>query len=451
MPSLVWFRRDLRLSDNPAVAAALRDGPATGIFVIDPVLWQRSGPRRRSYLAASLRRLSSGIAAVGGVGLSIHIGDPRQVVPDLAQRSSATVHATADFGPYGAARDTAVADRCSIRFAGSPFLHDPGSVTKPDGSGYRVFTPFYRAWRSLPIPAPQPGPAAWDAAPDAVERGPGWTVIDHEPDPPFAVGEEAARLRWERFVQERLAGYATMRDFPARGGTSGLSAALKFGEVHPRWLVADAGTLPGGEAFIRQLCWRDFYGHLLAELPQSARRNVQPVFDGVAWQAGPQADDAFAAWRQGRTGYPMVDAGMRELAERGSMPNRLRMVVASFLVKDLHLDWRRGARYFMQQLYDGDLANNQHGWQWTAGTGTDAAPYHRIFNPVLQGLRFDPEGDYVRRWVPQLRALAGAAAHEPWRQPRSLWPDYPDRIVDHAAERDAAMAIYRAAKPAAAP
>ncbi len=446
MASILWFRRDLRLTDHPALTLALRDGETLPVFVIDPVLWQRSGQRRRGYLAASLRRLHAEIVDLGGPGLTVMAGDPATIVPDAAQRASARVLATADGGPYAARRDAAVARRCEVRYVSSPFLHDPGDVTKPDGSQYRVFTPFFTAWRALPVRPPLQRPRAWPDAARATDPGDGWALLDDTTEPPFPVGEQAAWRRWEAFADDRIGDYGDARDFPARCGTSGLSAALKFGEIHPRTLVAAARGLPGGPGFIRQLCWRDFYGHLLAAHPQTARQNVQPAFDAFAWEHGPAADAAFAAWCEGRTGYPFVDAGMRELRQAGTMPNRLRMVVASFLVKDLHQDWRRGARLFMQQLYDGDLANNQHGWQWTAGTGTDAAPYFRIFNPVTQGLRFDPAGDYVRRWVPELRGLGGKAAHEPWRHPRAEWPEYPERIVDHAEEREEAMRRYQAAR-----
>jgi deoxyribodipyrimidine photo-lyase len=446
VPSILWFRRDLRLADHPALLVALRAGQTAPVFVLDPALWGPAGTRRRSYLAASLRHLDAAIRAIGGPGLAVHVGDPADVVPQLAQRESAEVFVTGDGGPYGARRDRTVAQRCTLHRVASPFLHDPGTIGKADGSAYRVFTPYFKAWRALPARPPLPAPQTWPAATGADARGDGWAVLEAVDDPPFPVGEAAAALRWQSFAEQGLAEYADTRNRPSEHGTSGLSAALKFGEIHPRTVVAEARGRPGGDAFVRQLCWREFYGHLLAAAPQTARENVQTAFDGFAWDVGPDADQAFAAWREGRTGYPFVDAGMRELRDAGTMPNRLRMVAASFLVKDLHQDWRRGARHFMQQLYDGDLANNQHGWQWTAGTGTDAAPYYRIFNPVTQGLRFDPDGDYVRRWVPELRGLPGAAVHEPWRHPRGAWPEYPERIVDHAVERDEAMRRYDAVR-----
>lgn len=442
MGSIFWFRRDLRLADNPALAAALDEGPTYPVFVIDPRLWSPAGARRKSYLAASLRRLSRDIEELGGPGLTVLVGDPVRVLPAMATDLGATIYATADFGPYGAARDEALARRASARFLDSPFLHVPGAVRKQDGGPYRVFTPFWRAWSALPAPHPSPRPDRWPRPPGAIPTGSGWQTLRAWPDPPFAVGEAAALRRWLEFADHRMATYGNRRDFPAADATSGLSAALKYGEIHPRTVIAQAAGREGGDAFVRQLCWRDFYGHLLADLPHTARRNYQAMFDAMPWREGSLADADFERWRSGTTGYPFVDAGMRHLAATGTMPNRLRMVVASFLVKDLRIDWRRGAAHFMRELYDGDLANNSHGWQWTAGTGTDAAPYYRIFNPVAQGLRFDPDGSYVRAWVPELAALGGPAAHEPWKHPRALWPNYPDRIVDHAAAREAALASY---------
>lgn len=444
--SVLWLRRDLRLHDHPALQAALAHGPAAPVFVLDPALWDPSGGRRRGYLAASLSDLDERIRGLGGPGITVLTGDPARVLPAFAD--GRPVFATQDFGPYGRRRDAAVAERADLRLVGSPYRHAPGTVTKPDGSGYRVFTPYWKAWSTVPDAPVVPAPGSWpgEGSSGPVRQGEGWAVLLAQPRPPFVVGEEAAWQRWRDFAADRLGQYGDRRNAPAPGATSGLSTALKYGEIHPRSVVADAAGRPGAGAFVRQLCWRDFYAQVLSDAPGSARRNYQPTFDAMTWAEGAEAERAFAAWTAGRTGYPFVDAGMRQLAERGWLPNRLRMVVASFLVKDLGIDWRRGARWFMAQLYDGDLANNQHGWQWTAGTGTDAAPYYRIFNPVAQGLRFDPDGDYVRTWVPELRALAGAAAHEPWKHPRERWAGYPEPIVDHAASREAALARYAAVK-----
>jgi deoxyribodipyrimidine photo-lyase len=220
-----------------------------------------------------------------------------------------------------------------------------------------------------------------------------------------------------------------------------MSVYLKWGAIHPRTILADLG--PGDETYRKEIAWREFYAAVLHAWPESAREYYQPQFAAMAYDR--PNTNAFTAWREGRTGYPIVDAGMRQLLGEGWMHNRVRMIVASFLVKDLHVEWQHGARHFMRHLVDGDLASNQHGWQWTAGTGTDAAPYYRVFNPILQGVKFDPDGAYVRRWIPELREVDGAAAHEPWKLPDP--PDgYPERIVDHAAERVEALNRYQAAK-----
>ena len=258
-------------------------------------------------------------------------------------------------------------------------------------------------------------------------------------------GEEAALERWESFRADGLASYADLRDRADLAGTSSLSAHLKWGEIHPRTLLADLDGSRGRAVFRKEIAWREFYADVLHHAPGSARTWLDPRFARMEHDSGPLADERFAALAEGRTGYPFVDAGMRQLLSEGWVHNRVRMVVASFLVKDLHLPWQRGARWFMAHLRDGDLASNQQGWQWVAGSGTDAAPYFRVFNPVTQGLRFDPDGDYVRRYVPELRGLPGKDAHEPWDAPL-LAPDYPARIVDHAEERDESLRRYAALK-----
>jgi deoxyribodipyrimidine photo-lyase len=268
-------------------------------------------------------------------------------------------------------------------------------------------------------------------------------------------GEPAALARWSAFLRggvsgidglDGLDGYADRRDRPDLAGTSSLSAALRWGEIHPRTLLADLQPVAhrSREAFRKELAWREFYADVLHHVPASARDYLRPDLAAMAYDEGGRAEERLAAWQQGRTGYPFVDAGMRQLLAEGWMHNRVRMVVASFLVKDLHLEWTAGARWFMRWLRDGDLASNQHGWQWVAGTGTDAAPYHRVFNPVLQGVRFDPHGDYVRRHVPELRGVAGATAHEPWLLPGGLPAGYPPRVVDHREERQVALDQYAA-------
>jgi deoxyribodipyrimidine photo-lyase len=382
----------------------------------------------------------------------IRYGGPAEVLPRVAAEVGAErVHVTADAGPYGRRRDAAVARALAeagraLVATGTPYAVGPGTVTQPGGEPYKVFSPFFRAWTRHGWPAPAPSAA--------VATGGLWTSEVHseglppEPDPSEMagttlpeVGEEAALARWHAFRDGALGGYDSGRDRPDVDGTSALSAHLKYGEVHPRTLLADIAPLGAAAAdrYRSELCWREFYADVLWHRPESARENLRHQFDRM--EVDPP-DARFDAWREGRTGYPFVDAGMRQLLAEGWVHNRVRMVVASFLVKDLHIWWPLGARWFMERLRDGDLASNQHGWQWVAGTGTDPAPFFRIFNPVMQGEKFDPDGAYVRRYVPELRHLAGSAAHEPWSSPDGYAHGYPQRIVDHAAERAEALRRY---------
>jgi deoxyribodipyrimidine photo-lyase len=323
--------------------------------------------------------------------------------------------------------------------AGSPYLVSPGRVTKDDGSPYQVFTPFLRRWRDAGWRAPartSAGSAHWvDPAQLSITQ----TDI---PDPgaplDIAAGERAALRQWNSFQHNGLQGYAKDRDRLDLAATSRMSAHLKFGTIHPRTMVADLDLrADGARAYLRELAFRDFYADVLYHRPESAWHNWNDGFDAIETDTGAQARHRFEAWKAGRTGFPLVDAGMRQLSETGFMPNRVRMIAASFLVKDLHLPWKWGAAWFLDQLVDGDIANNQHGWQWCAGSGTDAAPYFRVFNPTTQGEKFDPAGDYVRRWVPELRAADDAHLR---RGPRPH--GYPARIVDHATERAEALRRY---------
>lgn len=450
MPDVLWFRRDLRLNDHPALQqAAAGDGQVVGLFVVDRVLWEPAGPVRRAALLDALTTLQSDL----GGRLVLRHGDPVQVVADLAREVGAgSVHVSADIGPYGTRRDAAVeaalvADGRRLVRTGSAYAVTPGRVRKPDGSAYRIFTPFYKAWLRHGWRSPAGPPAAdleWLAA-----DGEPWPVrpdLDGTLLPP--VGEDAALQHWTELLAHGVVDrYPTGRDRPDLDGTTQLSAALRWGTVHPRTLLADLGDGRGADALRRQLAWREFMADVLHHHPQAARVDLNATAH-VDTDSGPAADGRFAAWAEGRTGYPFVDAGMRQLRSEGWMHNRLRMVTASFLVKDLHVDWRRGARHFLRWLRDGDLASNQLGWQWVAGTGSDAAPYVRVFNPVTQGLRFDPDGVYVRRHVAELSGLAGASSHEPWAAPGGLPRGYPARIVDHAVERAEALRRHEAATAA---
>ncbi len=455
MPSVHWFRRDLRLGDHPALLDAVDagDGAVLPLFVVDPALWGPSGPVRRGYLAASLRALDDDL----GGALHLRHGDPvEQVVAAAREVGATTVHVTADTGPYGRRRDAAVQAvleqaGLELQRVGCPYAVAPGRVQKPDGTPYAVYTPFSRAWRATgwPDPSPPPQDVRWSRLPsDATAVR---LLDDASADCPVtlpAVGERAAAQRWREFRDagpDGLDGYAQRRDRPDVTGTSLLSHHLRWGEIHPRTLLSDLERRSGRgpEVFRRELAWREFYADVLWHQPESAREYLRPEMARMAYDP---PGEQFDRWREGRTGFPFVDAGMRQLRAEGWMHNRVRMVVASFLCKDLHLDWRLGARHFMRWLRDGDLASNQHGWQWVAGSGTDAAPYFRVFNPVLQGLKFDPDGDYVRAWVPELRHLPGADAHQPWEHPDGLVRGYPPRVVDHGEERAEALARYEAVR-----
>jgi len=441
-PTILWFRRDLRLGDHPALVAAADQGPVTALFVLDDVLLRSDAGPRTAYLFRTLRALDADLRKHGGQ-LTVRHGRPEKVLPALVRQIGANaVHVSADYAPYGAARDVRVSkllgDTPLVR-TGSPYAVAPGRVLKDDGEPYKVFTPFHRAWLEHSWPKPA------DSRPAKMD----WHVVDGDPipdDPKIVAdlpdaGEAAARTAWNRFRENHLRSYDQDRDRPDLDHTSRMSPHLKLGTIHPRTMLADLGR--SAAPYVRQLAWREFYAAVLHHWPDSAHGYFKPEMAKMAYDTGPEADRSFEAWAGGQTGFPIVDAGMRQLLATGWMHNRLRLIVASFLVKDLHLEWTRGARYFMDHLIDGDLANNQHGWQWTAGTGTDAAPYFRVFNPLTQGKKFDPEGDYVRRWVPELRGLPGEAAHEPWRT--DLVPaSYPSPIVDHAQERVEALARYAA-------
>ena len=444
MPAAVlWFRRDLRLGDHPALLAAADEGPVVALFVLDDALRKPSGAPRVAFMYRTLRALDEQLRARGG-GLVVRRGKPESVVPAVAKEAGAgAVHISADFGPYGKARDERVDDALGdipLVRTGSPYAVAPGRVTKGDGTPFKVYTAFYKAWseHGWRAPAKSPGDAEW--------RTVDGTGIPQDPDLPSGLtlpeaGEEAALAAWRQFRRSHLSAYATERDRPDLDHTSRMSPYLKWGSIHPRTILAGLGS--GDTTYRKEIAWREFYAAVLHFWPDSAREYFQPQLATMPYATGPHADEAFAAWAAGRTGYPIVDAGMRQLLAEGWMHNRVRMIVASFLVKDLHIEWMHGARHFMRHLVDADLASNQHGWQWTAGTGTDAAPYFRIFNPVTQGEKFDPDGDYIRRYVPELAGLSGKEIHQPWAGKQALPASYPERIVDHAQERNESLAAYQ--------
>jgi deoxyribodipyrimidine photo-lyase len=445
--AVVWFRRDLRLSDNPALVQAVSEADdVVGVFCLDPALLRPAGAPRVAFLVRSLRALD---ASMGGT-LVVRRGNPVDVVPALAAEvDAASVHLAEDFGPYGRRRDDDVAAALveagipCVR-TGSSYAVPPGTIRTKAGGPYKVFTPFWRSWSAhgWPDPVGRPAEIPWRPAP-----GDG---IPDEPDVgdvqlPEA-GEDAAGQRVDAFLHGGVDAYADQRDDPGADATSRLSPYLRWGTIHARQLLARLGSSAGERTFAKELCWREFYADVLFHRPASSRESMDAATGAMPWDRGPGADALFDAWATGRTGYPIVDAGMRQLLAEGWVHNRVRMIVASFLVKDLHLEWQRGARHFMQHLVDGDLASNQHGWQWVAGTGTDAAPFFRVFNPTAQGKRFDREGTYVRRHVPELRGVDDRWVHEPHRRPGGSPAGYPAPVVDHAEEREEALQRYAAAR-----
>ena len=451
LTALAWVRRDLRLDDNPAWAAATARDEAVALVVLEPALLAAAGPWRRRAYRSAVAGLDRSLRSRGG-SLRVEMGDPAEVVPRVAAEIGAhTVVANTDVTRWSVERDCWVEQGLGMpieQYWGT-LVHPPGSVLTGAGGLSRVFTPFHRRWSERPLPeAVRCGPARVVEAP----AGSALTEVLGD-DLSAAWGEQDAAARFEVWL-DRVDRYDTERDIPAMDGTSGLSTALRFGLLSPRGVATDAGThTPGRAAFVRQLAWRDWYAHLTFEHPDIDRVSLRPEYDRIAWAEGAAADAAFEAWKAGRTGYPIVDAAMRELAATGWMHNRLRMVAASFLVKDLLIDWRRGERWFRRMLTDGDIPQNAGNWQWVAGTGPDAAPYFRVFNPVVQSRRHDPEGRYLRRWLPELDRLSSKTIHAPWQAATAelaaagvrLGADYPTPIVDHDEARKRALAAYREA------
>jgi deoxyribodipyrimidine photo-lyase len=441
--AIMWFRRDLRISDHPALLAAIEaSDEIVPLFIMDDKVAKKSGPNRQAYLAKSLRALDVSL----NEKLLVISGDPSEVLKDIMNRYGATsVHVSADHTPYGVVRDAKVVKNgIELIQTGSSYAVAPGRVRKSDETPYRVYTPFYRAWCTHGWRAPAVKPKQIKAVEplDGDRNFPDWRA-----EIEIAAGENAALDRWHEFQRNGLDTYDENRNFSGIDGTSRLSAHLRWGEIHPRTLLANLGDNKAHDVFRKEIAWREFYADVLHHNPQTTWDYYAPRFKEMRYE---KPDSKFNAWCEGKTGYPFVDAAMRQLLQTGWMHNRTRMVVASFLVKDLHLEWQHGARFFSQHLIDYDIASNSHGWQWTAGCGTDASPYYRVFNPIEQGKRFDANGDYIRKFVPELAHLSAAEIHEPWLYLDGYSNGYSERIVDHAVERIeslARLAEIKADKP----
>ncbi len=467
-PVILWFRKDLRLDDNRALVHAVAAGrPVLPLYIHEP----DNGPLG----AAQSWWLHHSLVALGhalerrGSRLLLRSGAPHAVLSDLiAETGASEILWNERYDPAGIETDSAL--KSTLRYGGvtvygfsGQLLHDPSRMKTGTGRFYRVYTPFWRAFEASvepegPIEAPSalPAPAEWPNTGTLDD----WHLLPTKPDWAAAFrelwtpGETGARKRLEAFVRTGLAGYAVGRDFPAEPHVSMLSPHLALGEISPArvWHATRelSGSVPAEDvtSFRKELVWREFGYHLLSHCPALAHRNFSEKFDGFPWRNDPEG---LRRWQRGETGYPIIDAGMRQLWQTGWMHNRVRMIVASFLVKDLLIDWREGERWFRDTLVDADPASNAANWQWVAGSGADAAPFFRIFNPISQGEKFDPDGQYVRRFVPELKALPDRFIHRPFDAPLpvledagvSLGKTYPRPIVDHKAARERALAAFR--------
>ena len=463
-PALVWFRRDLRLSDNPAMAWAAGTGqPVIPVFILDEETGDTAvGSASRWWLHGSLRELDAQLRGLG-CRLVLRRGPAERELPGLVQECAAAAVAwNRLYDPSATARDRRIKaglkeSGIAARSFNAALLFEPWTVETGGGSPYRVFTPFWRRCLETGFKSPEAPvsglrqPQRWPRS-DTLDD---WGLLAHSETEAglgrhWSPGESEAGKRLDEFLGGSVGTYHECRDLPAQTGTSRLSPHLHFGEIGPRQVAAAIGLPgqgPGPDAFLRELGWREFSHHLLFHCPNMETENLRTAFDRMPWREDPEG---LENWKTGQTGYPLVDAGMRELSATGWMHNRVRMVAASFLTKHLLIDWRAGADWFLETLVDADRANNSAGWQWVAGCGADAAPYHRIFNPVAQSRRFDAAGKYLRSWIPELAQLPDKHIHSPWTAPPEVLDDsgvrlgenYPFPIVDHRAARERALAAY---------
>ena len=449
-PVIVWLRRDLRLADQAAFAAAAAEGPVIPVYVLDDetAKHRRMGGASRWWLHHSLASLAANLAARGS-RLILRRGKCHEVLAALRRETGARrVHCLSHYEPWWRNAEAAVARQLELVRHDGNYLAPPGTITSGAGTPYRIFTPFWRTLEArMPPPAPQPAPARLSAPDhwpqsDALED---WGLLPRAPDwaggmrAEWTPGEAGACARLEAFA-EHAAKYAAARNLPAIEGTSRLSPHLHFGEISPATIWHRiAATARPSESFLRELGWRDYAQNVILQLPDYAATNGKPGFDALPWRTGPEAEADLAAWQRGRTGYPIVDAGMRELWVTGWMHNRVRMIAASFLIKHLLIDWREGERWFWDTLVDADYGSNAVNWQWSAGTGVDANLFFRIMAPLSQSAKFEA-APYIRRWVPELAGPGDDEIHDPPFRPR----DYPAPLIGHAEGRARALAALAA-------
>ena len=435
MSKIWWIRRDLRLTDNASLHAALEAGSVIPTFIFDPA-FNHSSPRRKNFLYEGLHALDKDLRSRGSY-LVLRSGKPIDALQQLlAETKSDVICTEEDFTPYARKRDEEIAHYLPLELIQGQMVFHPASVVKTNGKPYTVYTPYSNAWKTkLPL--------SLDLLPAPIEiKTPSeiWTesLPAFKVNPLFPAGEQEAAVRLEEFLYKNIHSYDQDRNRMDLDGTSALSPYLRFGMLGLRQAVHNAQQAirqkrgNGAQVWLNELIWREFYIQILYHFPYVSKRSFNPSLTSIPWRNN---EAEFEAWKAGRTGVPVVDAGMQQLKEIGWMHNRARMIAASFLVKDMLIDWRWGEAWFMENLLDGDLAANNGGWQWTAGTGTDAAPYFRIFNPVLQSVKFDPNGDYIRKWIPELREIDTIDIHAPWEKGIKV-TGYPDKpIIERDKER----------------
>ena len=472
--SIWWIRRDLRLNDNTALQAALTAGEQViPLFIMDPNLWQGRwySARRADFLVANLSQLDTDLQSRGS-RLIVRFGAPKKILKEfINEYNVGAIFAEEDHTPYARKRDSQLAQHLPIKFVEGKSVHHPDSLLKSDGMPYKVYTPFMKQWKELPSPTPFdifPAPKKINT-PENIPTDRLPTYKTQQEGTNFLPGEKAAQDLVSSFVvgpDAPIYSYTDLRNHPNLKATSGLSPYFRFGLISIRQAVVIASSAihsaetenqrKNAETWLNELIWREFFNYILYHHPQALRHSFREDYSKIQWV---NDEEDFEAWKTGLTGFPIIDAGMRQLAETGWMHNRVRMITASFLVKNLLINWQWGEAWFMQNLLDGDPASNNGGWQWVAGTGTDAAPYFRIFNPISQSLKFDPQGEYIRQWLPELRSIPGNLIHTPWKMSQEeqttyqcqIGLNYPEPIVDLPFSRQRALDAYRNARTSTTP